>query len=182
MIHVHAKDCMVNGHTPTWGPLGEMAIDWSGQIGALARDGYAGAISLETHWRGDDGNRLDASTHLRAKSARPGRRARADQPALAARDRQSKMRHAPVGARPFTKGSRASAYCARRDVQSRSCSTASRRITGSWSSSRRAAGCSTAWISGSSSSRASRRCASCSAPIRKPRRSSRPSAATPPPR
>jgi len=61
VIHVHAKDCMVNGHTPTWGPLGEMAIDWSGQIGALARDGYAGAISLETHWRGKDGNRLDAS-------------------------------------------------------------------------------------------------------------------------
>jgi sugar phosphate isomerase/epimerase len=61
VIHVHAKDCMVNGHTPTWGPLGEMAIDWSGQIGALARDGYAGAISLETHWRGNDGNRLDAS-------------------------------------------------------------------------------------------------------------------------
>ena len=62
LIHVHAKDCMVDGHTPTWGPLGEMAIDWSGQIGALARDGYSGAISLETHWRGADGNRLDAST------------------------------------------------------------------------------------------------------------------------
>jgi len=61
VIHVHAKDCMVTGGSPTWGPLGEMAIDWSGQIGALARDGYAGAISLETHWRGDNGNRLDAS-------------------------------------------------------------------------------------------------------------------------
>ena len=62
IAHVHAKDCMVNGHTPTWGPLGEMAIDWAGQIGALARDGYAGAISLETHWRGADGDRLNAST------------------------------------------------------------------------------------------------------------------------
>jgi len=62
IIHVHAKDCTVDGHTPTWGPLGEMAIDWRGQIAALARDGYAGAISLETHWRGVDGNRLDAST------------------------------------------------------------------------------------------------------------------------
>ena len=30
VIHVHAKDCMVNGHSPTWGPLGEMAIDWVG--------------------------------------------------------------------------------------------------------------------------------------------------------
>jgi sugar phosphate isomerase/epimerase len=62
IVHVHAKDCVVNGHTPTWGPLGEMAIDWAGQIEALVRDGYHGAISLETHWRGPDGDRLEAST------------------------------------------------------------------------------------------------------------------------
>jgi sugar phosphate isomerase/epimerase len=61
IVHVHAKDCVVNGHTPTWGPLGEMAIDWAGQIEALVRDGYHGAISLETHWRGPDGDRLEAS-------------------------------------------------------------------------------------------------------------------------
>jgi L-ribulose-5-phosphate 3-epimerase len=62
IIHVHAKDCVVDGHTATWGPLGEMRLDWKGQIGALVRDGYKGAISLETHWRGPDGNRLEAST------------------------------------------------------------------------------------------------------------------------
>jgi sugar phosphate isomerase/epimerase len=62
IVHVHAKDCVVNGHTPTWGPLGEMAVDWRGQIAALARDGYHGAISLETHWRGLNGDRLEAST------------------------------------------------------------------------------------------------------------------------
>jgi L-ribulose-5-phosphate 3-epimerase len=62
IIHVHAKDCVVNGHTPTWGPLGEMRLDWKGQVAALVRDGYHGAISLETHWRGPDGNRLEAST------------------------------------------------------------------------------------------------------------------------
>jgi L-ribulose-5-phosphate 3-epimerase len=62
IVHVHAKDCIVQGQTPTWGPLGEMAIDWTGQIDALARDGYAGAISLETHWRGPAGDRLEAST------------------------------------------------------------------------------------------------------------------------
>jgi sugar phosphate isomerase/epimerase len=61
IIHVHAKDCVVNGHTPTWGPLGDMSVDWRGQISALARDGYRGAISLETHWRGANGNRLEAS-------------------------------------------------------------------------------------------------------------------------
>jgi L-ribulose-5-phosphate 3-epimerase len=62
IIHVHAKDCVVNGHTPTWGPLGEMALDWKGQVQALVRDGYKGAISLETHWRGPNGDRLEAST------------------------------------------------------------------------------------------------------------------------
>jgi L-ribulose-5-phosphate 3-epimerase len=61
IIHVHAKDCIVKDHKPTWGPLGEMGLDWRGQLAALNRDGYRGAISLETHWRGDDGNRLNAS-------------------------------------------------------------------------------------------------------------------------
>jgi sugar phosphate isomerase/epimerase len=61
IVHVHAKDCTVHGQKPTWGPLGEMSIDWRGQIAALKRDGYAGAISLETHWRGPDGDRLRAS-------------------------------------------------------------------------------------------------------------------------
>jgi sugar phosphate isomerase/epimerase len=61
VAHVHAKDCIVHGHKPTWGPLGEMGIDWKGQIAALKRDGYRGAISLETHWRGPDGDRLRAS-------------------------------------------------------------------------------------------------------------------------
>jgi L-ribulose-5-phosphate 3-epimerase len=62
VAHVHAKDCVIKGHTPTWGALGEMDVDWRGQIAALKRDGYAGAISLETHWRGPDGDRLNTST------------------------------------------------------------------------------------------------------------------------
>jgi L-ribulose-5-phosphate 3-epimerase len=61
IVHVHAKDCRVQDHKPAWGPLGEMGIDWKGQIAALVRDGYAGSISLETHWRGTDGDRLQAS-------------------------------------------------------------------------------------------------------------------------
>ena len=63
VAHVHAKDCFVEGHKPTWGPLGEMGIDWKGQIAALKRDGYAGAISLETHWRGPDGDRFNLYFH-----------------------------------------------------------------------------------------------------------------------
>lgn len=61
IVHVHAKDCDVHGHTPTWGPLGEMSIDWVGQIAALRRDGFRGWISLETHWPGPGGDKREAS-------------------------------------------------------------------------------------------------------------------------
>ncbi|MCC7043548.1 MAG: sugar phosphate isomerase/epimerase [Acidobacteria bacterium] len=61
VIHVHAKDCDVHGHTPTWGPIGEMSVDWIGQIAALKKDGYAGWISLETHWPGPGGDKKQAS-------------------------------------------------------------------------------------------------------------------------
>lgn len=61
IVHVHAKDCVVNGHTPTWGPIGETTIDWGAHIRALVDDGFRGAISLETHWRGPNGDRLEAS-------------------------------------------------------------------------------------------------------------------------
>ncbi len=58
IAHVHAKDCTVAGHVPTWGPLGEMDIDWRGQLAALARDGYRSTISLETHWKGPNGDKF----------------------------------------------------------------------------------------------------------------------------
>jgi sugar phosphate isomerase/epimerase len=32
--------------------MGKGTIDYVGQFRALKRDGYAGAMSLETHWRG----------------------------------------------------------------------------------------------------------------------------------
>jgi sugar phosphate isomerase/epimerase len=38
-----------------------MSVDWKGQIAALVRDGYRGAISLETHWAGPGGNKLQGS-------------------------------------------------------------------------------------------------------------------------
>jgi sugar phosphate isomerase/epimerase len=61
IVHVHAKDCDVRDHTPVWGPLGKMSIDWRGQIAALARDGYRRTISLETHWKGPDGDKFQGS-------------------------------------------------------------------------------------------------------------------------
>jgi L-ribulose-5-phosphate 3-epimerase len=61
IVHVHAKDCFVKDHKPTWGPVGEMGIDWKGQLAALRRDGYAGWISLETHWAGPNGDKFEGS-------------------------------------------------------------------------------------------------------------------------
>lgn len=57
IVHVHAKDCFVDGHKPTFGALGECGIDWRGQVEALASDGYKGFISLETHWTGPGGDK-----------------------------------------------------------------------------------------------------------------------------
>jgi sugar phosphate isomerase/epimerase len=61
IVHVHAKDCEVHDQKPEWGPLGTRAIDWKGQIAALLADGYQGHISLETHWPGPNGNKLEGS-------------------------------------------------------------------------------------------------------------------------
>jgi sugar phosphate isomerase/epimerase len=61
IIHVHAKDCTVRDGVPVFGPLGEMSIDWRGQIAALVRDGYRRSISLETHWKGPNGDKFQGS-------------------------------------------------------------------------------------------------------------------------
>jgi sugar phosphate isomerase/epimerase len=61
IVHVHAKDCNLDGHKPIWGPVGEMGVDWKGQIQALVEDGYKGYISLETHWQGPGGDKHEGS-------------------------------------------------------------------------------------------------------------------------
>lgn len=61
VVHVHVKDCHVQGYTPTWGPVGEMSVNWRGQIAALKHDGYTGWYSLETHWPGPGGDKMQAS-------------------------------------------------------------------------------------------------------------------------
>jgi sugar phosphate isomerase/epimerase len=61
IAHVHAKDCHMEGHTPVFGPLGTRHVDWKGQIDALLKDGYRGAVSLETHWSGPDGDKFRGS-------------------------------------------------------------------------------------------------------------------------
>jgi sugar phosphate isomerase/epimerase len=61
IAHVHAKDCHMVDHKPEWGPLGTRSIDWKGQIEALLEDDYHGWLSLETHWPGPGGNKLEGS-------------------------------------------------------------------------------------------------------------------------
>ena len=61
IVHVHAKDCNVVDHQPTWGEIGTMSIDWPGQLKALVDDGYRGAVSLETHWAGPGSDKFEGS-------------------------------------------------------------------------------------------------------------------------
>jgi len=62
IAHVHTKDCHMEGHQPMWGPLGTRSVDWKGQLKALRRDEYKGWLSLETHWPGPSGDKLQGST------------------------------------------------------------------------------------------------------------------------
>ena len=55
VIHVHLKDAVKDPAAPDGArcvPIGDGGyIDFAGQFRALAEMGYAGACSLETHWR-----------------------------------------------------------------------------------------------------------------------------------
>lgn len=64
VLHVHAKDGVLppGSDRMTWGDLGAGDIDWKGQLSALVRDGYAGMVSLETHWGGPGGDKFKGST------------------------------------------------------------------------------------------------------------------------
>ncbi|HEV2350124.1 MAG TPA: sugar phosphate isomerase/epimerase family protein [Terriglobia bacterium] len=60
--HMHAKDSMrdANGKMK-WMPVGAGMVDWKGQIKALREDHYEGTLSLETHYRRPDGNRMEST-------------------------------------------------------------------------------------------------------------------------
>jgi sugar phosphate isomerase/epimerase len=62
VVHVHAKDCHLDGHKPVWGPVGTREVDWKGQVAGLWNDGYRGWLSLETHWAGPGGDKFAGST------------------------------------------------------------------------------------------------------------------------
>lgn len=51
--HCHCKDVVRKADgSYAWAPVGGGIIDWTGQLRALAAQGYRKAVSLETHWRG----------------------------------------------------------------------------------------------------------------------------------
>lgn len=53
VVHVHVKDGVRMGSDgkPEWTAIGEGEVAYREQFKALKEDGYAGYISLETHWR-----------------------------------------------------------------------------------------------------------------------------------
>lgn len=64
ILHVHAKDGVLapGSDRMTWGDVGAGEVDWTGQLSAMVRDGYAGMVSLETHWGGPGGDKFKGST------------------------------------------------------------------------------------------------------------------------
>ena len=61
--HVHIKDSKKNPQTGkyVWEPVGGGTIDWKGQFAAFKKDRYDGTMSLETHYRRPDGNKVEST-------------------------------------------------------------------------------------------------------------------------
>ena len=50
IMHVHLKDPVTTQTGVRFTEFGKGEIDYRGQLAALVRDGYQGAVSMETHW------------------------------------------------------------------------------------------------------------------------------------
>jgi sugar phosphate isomerase/epimerase len=61
--HMHIKDSRKSAKTGKleWAPVGGGTIDFKGQFQALHRDKYEGTMSLETHYRRADGNKVEST-------------------------------------------------------------------------------------------------------------------------
>lgn len=53
IFHVHVKDPAHTDEGTKFIEFGKGELDYHGQIKALVADGYQGAVSMETHWKGD---------------------------------------------------------------------------------------------------------------------------------
>jgi sugar phosphate isomerase/epimerase len=63
IAHVHIKDVRKDPKTGKldWAPVGAGVVDWKGQMQAFRKDGYSGTMSLETHYRRPDGNKVEST-------------------------------------------------------------------------------------------------------------------------
>jgi len=61
--HMHIKDVARDPRTGRthWMPVGSGVVDWQGQFRALIKDGYHETMSLETHYRRPDGNKVEST-------------------------------------------------------------------------------------------------------------------------
>lgn len=60
--HMHVKDVRKDAHGKLeWAPVGGGGIDFKHQFEALHRDKYEGTMSLETHYRRADGNKVEST-------------------------------------------------------------------------------------------------------------------------
>jgi sugar phosphate isomerase/epimerase len=61
--HVHIKDARRTSLTGRfeWVPVGEGSIDFKGQFKALRQGQFSGTMSLETHYRRPDGNKVEST-------------------------------------------------------------------------------------------------------------------------
>lgn len=61
--HMHVKDVRKDPQTgkKSWAPVGGGLIDYHGQFKALREDKYTGTMSLETHYRRPDGNKMEST-------------------------------------------------------------------------------------------------------------------------
>ena len=75
IAHVHVKDAAVapGAPAPEWTVVGEGAIDWAGQLAALRESGYAGWLSLETHYGGHGTKEASSRACLEGLQALLGR-------------------------------------------------------------------------------------------------------------
>jgi len=61
LAHIHVKDCRMVAGAPVWCRLGDGEVEWRQIVGALQTQGFAGRVHLETHCRGANGDKLEAS-------------------------------------------------------------------------------------------------------------------------
>jgi len=61
--HMHLKDSRKDAATGKleWAPVGGGMIDFKGQFAALRRDKYEGTLSLETHYKRADGDKVEST-------------------------------------------------------------------------------------------------------------------------